>query len=565
VDKRQIQNQNKISANFTVNTMKKTLIDFSDTGHFSKVSVDYVNGAEYLRKFYQSSADSGSFKRLISENNFKQVNRELLKKILAEQNKESLDKYPAIKENINSLSSEKTFTVTTGHQLCLFTGPLYFIYKIITTINLAESLKKGYPENNFVPVYWMASEDHDIEEVNHINLFGKKLSWDPDLEGKNIPAGKVKTKLLKGLIDNIKDQIGTSAEAKELILLFEFAYLNHHTLSEATRYLVNELFGKYGIVVIDPNVKELKNQFIPFIKDDIFNNQNKILVEKAIGKLNENGIDAQVKPRQINFFYLKDDNRQRIENEKENFRIISTEKVFTREKLEKEINEHPENFSPNVVTRPLYQQVILPNLAYVGGPGEIAYWLEYKEMFDQNKVNFPILILRNCILWIDEQTSTRIKKMGLSLESIFKRTDDLINSFIKDNSTELILDKEESEVSDIFKKLSEKAAGVDITLKASVEAELQKSLNSLKHIQGKMTKAEKLKQETSINQIRKLKDKLFPEGHLQERHENFIPFYIQNGNEFFNKLKENIDPFSKGFIILSDDRNNTSKVMSQSE
>ena len=378
--------------------MKRKFISLDATGHFSKLFLDYVNQDSKLSSFYKCTPTIDSFSQAIKDVSSQRFNRKQLVEVIEEQ-------YLAVNPksripNLKSLLEENTFTVCTGHQLCLFTGPLYFIYKIITTINLAEALKKKYPKNNFIPVYWMASEDHDFEEVNHVNLFGKKLEW-KDKQGGAL--GRYSTSGIPELVAELKSMLGDSINANELISIFENAYAKHADLASATRFLVNELFGQYGLIILDADDARLKNEMKEIFEDELSNKTSFRLVSNTIEKLEGQGYKAQVNPREINLFLLKKNERARIES------AVQLEAS----------NLKPETLSPNVVTRPLYQQKILPNLAYVGGPSEIAYWLEYKEMFDHYRVNFPILIPRNFVMLIDAHVGNKLDKLGLEAEDVF--------------------------------------------------------------------------------------------------------------------------------------------------
>lgn len=510
--------------------LKKQHIAFEETKQFPKLFLDYVNGESKLRSFYSYTPEIDSFKKAIEEKSKENTNRKLLVEVLNAQYSK-IQENTLIKNNINLLLDKNTFTVCTGHQLCLFTGPLYFIYKIISTINLAEALKKKYPENNFIPVYWMASEDHDFEEISSISLFGKKIKWNLDAKGA---VGKLNPSSLNAVIDELKQILGDSANSKELVQLFSNAYLKHSTIADAIRFMVNQLFSNYGLVILDADDISLKSEFLDIIKDDISNNTNFKIVNKTITELDKIGYRSQVNPREINLFKLSDNNRTRIETASE-----------------ETLNYNPEEYSPNVVLRPLYQQKILPNLAYVGGPGEIAYWLEYKTMFEHHKINFPILMPRNFALLSDEKTEQQMQKLGISKADVFKDIDQLIKEFVNRNAgSDVSLKEQEQKLTMMFSELASKVSAVDITLKASVEAEFQKALASLKNIENKLIKSEKQKQETNINQIKKLKDKFLPEGILQERHDNFAPYYLKSGKNFISDLKEVFEPFEFKMLIL---------------
>ncbi len=511
-------------------TLKKHHISFEETKQFPKLFLDYINGESKLRSFYSYRPEIDSFKKTIEDKSKENTNRKLLVEVLNAQ----YSKIPenlSVKNNINFLLDKNTFTVCTGHQLCLFTGPLYFIYKIISTINLAEALKKKYPENNFVPVYWMASEDHDFDEISSINLFGKKIKWSLDAKGA---VGKLNPSSLNAVIDELKQILGDSPNAKELIQLFSDAYLKNVTIADATRYMVSQLFSNYGLVILDADDIRLKSEFSDIIKDDISNNTNFKIVNKTIEELEKIGHKAQVNPREINLFKLSENSRTRIE-------VASSETL----------NYKTDEYSPNVVLRPLYQQKILPNLAYVGGPGEIVYWLEYKAMFDYHKINFPVLMPRNFALLSDEKAEQQMQKLGISKADLFKDIDQLTKEFVSRNaSSDVSLKEQEQKLTMMFSELASKVSAVDITLKASVEAEFQKALASLKNIENKLIKSEKQKQETNINQIKKLKDKFLPEGILQERHDNFAPYYLKSEKNFISDLKEAFEPFEFKMLIV---------------
>ena len=544
--------------------MEKKLIKYSDTGSFSKLIIDYLNGNEQLKPFYNYSPKIESFDQAIKDFGKQKVNRKLLVEVITEQYS-SISHFPS---SISHLLNNNTFTVCTGHQLCLFTGPLYFIYKIISTINLAEELKKEYPDYNFVPVYWMASEDHDFEEINHIHLFGKKLeaalptSPREGEEQHRPPAGKISTSVFKSVLDELflfLSPLGRAGvgldNANELIQLFSDAYLKNKNLADATRYLVNELFGKYGLVIIDADDKRLKKEFAEIIKDDILNNTNYKLVNETIEELKKQDIKPQVNPREINCLYMTDEMRERIILTNKKYEIRNTKISFTEKEIINEIEIYPQRFSPNVMLRPLYQQMILPNIAYVGGGAEVAYWLQYKAMFDHHKVNFPVLMLRNSALWIDEKASEQMKKFGFSAEELFEDADTLTKKFLNKNIAEEInLKEQEEKLKAIYHTLSAKTEKVDPTLKIVVEAELQKHLNTLKSIENKITRAKKQKEEVSVNQIKKLKEKLFPNGTLQERYDNFIPFYAEHGKDFIRILKDNLSPFQQKFTVLRSEK-----------
>jgi bacillithiol biosynthesis cysteine-adding enzyme BshC len=534
-----------------VQEMPVSSIPYAQTGFFSKLVVDYIAAKESLKPFYFSPPDPEAFKKAIEEVTRQNIDRKLLVSVLKEQYSGLTGAPEIVLNNIASLENKDTFTVTTGHQLCLCTGPLYFIYKIISTINLSEALNMHFPQFHFVPVYWMAGEDHDFDEISRIHLYGKAIAWEQDQQGK---AGAIKTASLEKTLDELDLLLGDSENAKELSALFRKAYLGHNNLASATRWLLNELFGKYGLVILDPDRRELKKCFTKVIEEDIFRSLHQGLVEKTITELESAGYKAQVNPRAINFFYLSENSRERIEkNQDGKYHVLNTRYEFSELELRNEVKAYPERFSPNVVLRPLYQQFVLPNLAYIGGGAEIAYWLEYRKVFSYHNTFYPLLVLRNSVLWMGASLSGKWHAMGFTAEDLFKSPDELSTEFVLRASSETNagIAREREQILLQFDAVIKKALEADTTLKQAAEAERQKVLKSLDQLEEKIIRAGKRSHESSLSQIKKIKEKLFPGGELQERHDNFIPFYIQHGKFFFETLKSSLNPFLQEFIVVS--------------
>lgn len=528
--------------------MNKIKIPYQQTDYFSNLMLDYISGNENLKPFYNHFHSIEGYKNQLEEKQFSDESRKVLYDSLNKQYQE-LSVVDSVKQNIERLKEQNTYTVTTGHQLNLFTGPLYFIYKIISTINLAKQLKNNFPDKNFVPVFWMATEDHDFEEINHFNLFGKKHIINSLQTGA---VGRMKLDGIEAVFTDIQETLNGRNGLEEIIQKLKKYYNSKNTFTQAVRELVNELFGKHGLVIIDGDDKELKRTFQSYIKSELLNQTNFKSINVSSEKLEALGFKKQVNPREINLFYLKNNLRERIVYEDGNFKVLNTEIEFSEEEILKELENYPENFSPNAVMRPLYQEVILPNLAYIGGGGELAYWLQLKEMFANNGVTYPILVLRNSALLLDGGTSKKINKLGLTTEQLFLKEDDLIKTYLKEGA-EIILDlkAEERGVELVFEDVIKKAGKIDQTLQPMIKAELQKSLKSLQNIEARLIKAEKQKEEVAINQIKGIKDKLFPNGSLQERKDNFLYAYLLIGDSFIEQLIEQLNPFEQEFLVLS--------------
>lgn len=522
---------------------------FPQIEQLSQKDVAYATKNPKLRPFYKYEANLASFGEVIADKAKDTINRAVLVEALAAQYAD-LEVSAATRANIEVLAQETTFTVTTAHQPSLATGPLYYIYKIVSAIHLARLLKETYPKNDFVPVFVTGGEDHDFEEVNHLNLFNKKIVWENEESGS---VGMMKTASLQGVLSELKDILGDRDEAQAIYEILEKAYTGHDKYALATVDLVNRLFGEYGLVVLSMNNAALKAEFVPIMKRELLEQPSQDLINKATGELEAAGFSGQAHAREINLFYLRDQIRERIVLEEGVYKVLNTDYVFSEEELITELETNPQHFSPNVVMRPLFQELILPNLAYIGGGGEIAYWLERKEQFAHFGLNFPMLIRRNSVLWLDAGTKKRMAKLGLATEDLFIETETLLKRFIRQNTeNELSLAEEKAQQTKVFDAIKYKAQEIDPTLAKAVAAEQVKQMNVLNQLEGRLMRAEKQKHETALNQIRSLKDKLFPGNGLQERHDNFLGFYLKYGRQFFEVLLEHLNPLEEGFIIVEE-------------
>ncbi len=487
-------------------------LPLTSTGQFSPLFLDYITNKDSLKPFYSRFPDKAAFEGQIKDKVFDESKRRVLVDVLEQQYQ-----HVSTKPDFSVLLQPNTFTVTTGHQLNIFTGPLYIIYKLITTINLARQLKEAYPSYNFVPIYWMATEDHDFAEINHFSLLGRNYAWQTDQRGA---VGRMNPQELKTVF----------AQIPEKLSLFEDAYLKHNTLADAARHYVNELFGAEGLVCLDADDAALKRIFAPVMHDELTQQKSGELVHKQTGLLEELGYKTVITPRDINLFYLDDQVRERIERKEDGtYRVLHTKLNFSENEVLGLLNEHPERFSPNVVLRPLYQETILPNLAYIGGPSEVPYWLQLKSVFEHYQTPFPILMPRNFAMYVPAVSAKRICKLGLTPEELFQDTLKLKREYVDTHSRHTLkFDNENKTVHKALDAILHKAQMVDPTLEKAVLAETKRFANAVARLEKKMRRAEERNQETGVRQLLAVKNELFPNGSLQERSENFLSFYLND-------------------------------------
>lgn len=517
--------------------MKKHCVDLNKTGQFSRFFLDYLEGKETLKPFYTHSPRLESFGGAIKARNFPAENREILQNALRNQYS-GVEISEAVSKNLESLLSEKTFTVTTGHQLNLFTGPLYFIYKIVSTINLAKKLRASYPGNHFVPVYWMATEDHDFDEINYFKLDGKKYQW---LSSQKGAVGDFQ------LDQSFKEFLKEVHFAPEV---FKKAYQSSKTLGEAVRKYVNQLFGEEGLLVVDGNDSALKAILKPVITGDLFDHTPFKEAQKSTASLEYLGYKSQIFPREINLFYLDKGVRERIERNADGFQVVNSEIKFTADQLKSLVDVHPEKFSPNVVLRPLYQEMILPNLAYLGGPAEVVYWLQLKGVFDQFGVPFPILLPRNFALILDGPVLKKMSQIGWGVEDVFVDFESWKKGYVEHQAqVDFSLKEEQAIVSELFDKKGKEAASLEKSLESAFQAGKKRSLKILDQMSVKLRKAEERRLQVDLNRAKSVLDFTAPGGSPQERVVNMMQFYLANPL-LIEELLECFDPLDFSMMVL---------------
>ncbi len=527
--------------------MPTDCISFQDSGYFSPLIVDYLNQHPNLKDLYHRFPALENFKLQANEKqqNYPAHHRAVLADALTQQYT-SLEPYIITQQNIELLRKDNTFTVVTGHQLNLFTGPLYFLYKIVSAINLAKQLKAAYPEYNFVPMYWMATEDHDFEEINYFNFRDKKIKWNRESSG---PVGRLNNDGLDAVLNAFATELGPGNNAKWLTELFENAYLKHSNLADATRYLANKLFGKHGLVIVDGDDKALKTLFAPYVQEELLSQSSHQKVTQATALLKEYNI--QVNPREINLFYIEDNLRERIVFEGGVYRVNNTDITFTKDEIVAEVKANPEKFSPNVIMRPLYQEVILPNLCYIGGGGELAYWLELKAFFAYSGVTFPILLLRNSVLVATQKQADKLDKLGLTWADVFKKQPDLLNKKVQEFSEfKLDFTGQKQFLKEQFEKLAAMAEKTDSTFTGAVKAQELKQLKGLENLEKRLLKAEKRHHTDALARIAALQNELFPNRSLQERRDNFSALYLDYDGKLIDALFASQKPLEQEFNVV---------------
>lgn len=529
--------------NFTTKSLP-----YQQTGYFSRVIADYLNGNEFLRNFYDHPVSVEGIGAAMQDREKFPTDRILLEQTLREQYT-GMSIPDAVDKNLSNLVSANTFTITTAHQPAIFTGNLYFIYKILHVIKMASFLKTVYPQKNFVPVFYMGSEDADLEELGHIYLDKEKLSWDTRQTGA---VGRMKTDGLDKIIERIEGEFSVDPFGPELIALLRECYLNAENIQQATFKLLHVLFGIYGLIILIPDNRIFKSVMRGVFRDDLTNHIPFRVTGENVRLLSEQ-YPVQANPREINLFYLIDDIRERIDWKDGRFFVHNSKISFSPEFMEKELANFPERFSPNVILRGLYQCTLLPDIAFVGGGGETAYWLELMPLFHHYRVPFPVLVLRNSFLLIKKNMRQKIEKNGLRSETVFKPAEELMEEYVRNHSDrQLSLEKQIRELRDVYISVKNISGEVDQTLEQHVEKLGAQALQKLEELEKKIIRAEKKNHEEVRRRIYEMREIMFPMGNLQERIDNFIPWYALYGTTYFDQLLLHSPTLEQKFTIMEE-------------
>jgi bacillithiol biosynthesis cysteine-adding enzyme BshC len=494
------------------------------------------------RDFFQVTNDLDEIARSAIQRNLNFTHYSVLTSVLREQYKRNLI-IDAVDENIAAFSNGKAVTVTTGHQLCLLGGPAYFFYKIVSTIKLAQNLQALISDNKVVPIFWLASEDHDREEVNHTFINGERFEWN------TAQTGSVGRFALDGFADVLQKWMNTIEDEslrKTMLTIWSRA-TQFNSWAELTKSWVHECFGEWGLVVINPDDARLKQLFVPIMKRELTQSCAFQCVSKSNEQLLQQGYNVQVNPREINVFYLSHQARVRIERKEQAWHTIDNLHDWNQSELMRELETHPENFSPNVLLRPLYQETILPNVAYVGGPGELAYWLQLKDLFKECDIPMPALILRDSAILISPAVSKRLVKMGLNLRDLLRDKQELVTMLVGEKPD---FSKERDELLRVFEQLAERMGEVDPTLKASAGAEAQRAIGLLDQLKAKTWKAAKLKEEQKLLALDKVWDEIYPSNNWQERSQNILKVAMANNKEMMRLLLNEFQPPTSCLVMV---------------
>ena len=511
---------------------KTMSIDINKVNFYPPLIQDYLNGSLLKNGIVNWEYSKCELKSKIKNRFFSIESRKLLVERLRIQNS-GIVLTSQEEDSLIALENESTLTITTGHQLTLLGGPLFFYSKILDVVKLCKEMSTS--ENRIIPVFWMASEDHDYDEISSVNLFGKKLSC----PGKNKgPVGRIKSEYFNDFLNEVNVVLGDTERFNKIKTLINKSFKEGVNLAEITRLLVRSLFANEGLLIIDGDDLEFKKQLIPMFKQELFEETAFKSSEAQISKIAQT-YKVQVNPRKINLFYIEDELRVRIERVEDGFKTVDDQYSWSADEMNDLIESKPEKISPNVILRPVYQEIILPNVAYIGGAGEIAYWLELSKTFESFNIQFPLPVVRKSYFLIQEKLTEWLGTHALAIDQLFGDIDVLINNFTKSLSTEVVsLDLEITNISKFYEELLLKGKAINPQLEKVVLGEEKRAISALRNLEKRFLNTEKQRHEVTITKLKNLISKIFPNGSPMERVDSYFPFLVNPALDYKKEIEK---------------------------
>ncbi|MCZ6777204.1 MAG: bacillithiol biosynthesis cysteine-adding enzyme BshC [Ignavibacteria bacterium] len=522
-------------------------------GGFSELFFDFLYDYNQVQRFYKHNfRDFESYESVMRAIDERPPDRETLTRVLIGQN-ESFRSPAKTFENILLLEKPTTYAVVTGQQVGLFGGPMYTVFKMITTIKLAEKLKTKFPAYDFVPVFWVEGEDHDFVEMNNVSLLDSdsrvvKIEYLPGgaMPERNLgPIGELAFDAsLEQTFAALGGALQKSEFTGELIMKLRECYATGRTFNQAFTLWMNFLFEDYGPIFISSNNRELKRLLSPMFVKEIseFPKTSQMVIAQS-AELEEQ-YHAQIKAKSVNLFLFHKGGRYLIEPREHDFSLKGTRHYLQKDELLRIAQETPEMLSSNVVLRPIAQDTLLPTVAYVAGPAEVAYNAQLKPVYEYLNIPQPVLYPRASGSFVEERLERALEKYQLDLLQFFEDPE-AVSTQVIERISEVKLDQvfgnTGTMVHDALNELKFGLKEIDPTLLGSLESVKSKIDTNLNVLKEKAIAAQKRRNETALRQVEKAVNTLLPNGNLQEREINVIYYMNKYGLELVNWLCGEMD------------------------
>ncbi len=460
------------------------------------------------------------------ENQFSSEKRNILANVLLRQYK-GIDLSSKQSLNIDSLKKDNVFTVVTGQQIHPIMGPFFVWNKIVSTIQTANQLEKKHTDKKFIPIFWMASEDHDFEEISGIPFMGKNYEW---MEENGGPVGKLPTKNIVTLLETIQQDFATDEKIVAQIESFKVHYQQFDNLADASRSFMQTYFADSGLLVLDPNEPELKQMFVDVFAREIGTSFFEDFSQQTT-LLKENNLPVSVNPRKTHLFYLEDSKRLRIDASAEGFITAKQEMEWTKEALLELAKTSPEKLSPNVLMRPLYQQSILPNVVYVAGPSEFYYWMLTPKAFQTAGLAIPRLQLRASSVILNKGIEKKMQRLKLEMNQIFQTYSVLEDVVLQQYKDDFKLDGAINELKKSYENVWQSLYEIKDPSLKNIKKENEQFLRNLQKISSDYKSGANAESEIStlLQTLKSLKESAFSESNPQERTLYCLEYLVKYG------------------------------------
>ena len=513
---------------------------------------DYLYRFEKVSRFYQWNYHT-DWEPCIKLRERSYQNRSLIQRILLEQNRKWNATF-ATMNNIKKLSHPNTLAVVTGQQAGIFGGPLYTAYKILTAVKLAEQLQDQFSQYQFVPIFWMEVSDGDFQEINHFYCFDKSNQLHCfTLKDQPEDFRPIHFRQIPDEIEQIYErlvEICLKTEFRDTILeKMRKIYHPGKSLADAFAEWLIEMFGDYGLIVFNPEEKGSKHLAAPLFRKAFYEwKQVNQIFQQISEKLKSTGYHNQIilGENQTLLFYLSDNlDRSRVDRDENRFLVRHPQNHYpiSDSEINFILNKSPERFSPNVALRPIVQDYLLPTVAYIGGPAEISYLAQLKELYHFFGVNQPIFYPRVRMTLVEKRIHRLVQKFGYDYHKIFELKENLLEEFIRQHSDKYLKDKFDQIKADLYRsmiELNDIMIEIDPTLQSAIQKTQNQIDNAFNKFFERADKAFERKMETEVRQLKSVISNLFPNGKYQERILNLFNYLVKYGPDFISNLYDSL-------------------------